>query len=191
MEARRAWRQPLRRMQAIPPVTTCMLGLPSTCKSPGRFDAASARLRIVWQRTRHAKECSVAGGKTLAHDASRAQGKDYAVEAPDAGARFAERRCVPRYPFVAAAEVFDPVSRTSHQGRTAEIATKGCYVEMAQPLPVNTVFQLRISRETGAFETWGRAVYSHAGLGMGVAFLKTLPEQLKIIEAWIVELSPA
>ena len=133
----------------------------------------------------------MAGGKTLAHDTSKAQDKDYIIEPPDAGARFAERRCAPRFPFVAAAEVFDPVSRTSFQGRTAEIATKGCYVEMLQPLPVNSVFQLRISRDTGTFETWGRAVYAQTGLGMGVAFLKTSPGQVKVIESWISELSPA
>lgn len=62
---------------------------------------------------------------------------------------------------------------------------------MLQPLPVNSVFQLRISRDTGTFETWGRAVYAQTGLGMGVAFLKTLPEQLKIIESWIADLSRA
>lgn len=127
----------------------------------------------------------------MAHDASKAQGRDYIIEPPDAGARFAERRCAPRFPFIAAAEIFDPVSRTSFQGRTAEIATKGCYVEMLHPLPVNSVFQLRISRDTGTFETWGRAVYAQPGLGMGVAFLKTSPGQVKVIELWIAELSPA
>jgi hypothetical protein len=133
----------------------------------------------------------VAGGKTLAHDASKAQDKDYLTKPPDAGARFAERRCVPRYPFIAAVDLFEPVSRTSFQGRTAEISTRGCYVDMLNPLPVNSVFQLRIRRDAGTFETWGRVAYTQKGLGMGVAFLKTEPEQEKIIQAWIAELNPS
>lgn len=127
----------------------------------------------------------------MAHDASKARNKDYTIKPPDAGARFAIRRCVPRYPFIAAVELFEPVSRTSFQARTAEIATRGCYVDMTNPLAVNTVFQLRIHRETGTFETWGRVAHAQQGLGMGVSFLKTHPNQEKIIEAWIAELSPA
>jgi PilZ domain len=180
-----------RALADVAPVTICVLGLLSTCQFLTPYRAASTRLRGVWQRITFTKECSVAGGKTLAHDASKAHGKDYIIEPPDAGARFAERRCAPRFPFVAAAEVFDPVSRTSFQGRTAEIAAKGCYVEMLRPLPVNSVFQLRISRDTRTFETWGRAAYTQTGLGMGVAFLKTSPEQVKLIESWIAELSSA
>jgi hypothetical protein len=126
----------------------------------------------------------------MAHETSKGQTKDYLSKPPDAGARYAERRCVPRYPFVAAAEIFEPVSRTSFQGRTAEISTRGCYVDMLIPLAPNTVFQLRIHRDAGTFETWGRVAYAQKGLGMGVAFLKTEPEQEKIIESWIAEFSP-
>ena len=129
----------------------------------------------------------VGRGKTLAHDASKAQSKDYMIKPPDAGARFADRRSVPRYPFIAAVEVFDPVTRTSSQGRTVEIATKGCYVDMMNPLAANTVFQLRIHRESGTFETWGRVAYAQKGMGMGVAFLKTQPDQETILKDWIAE----
>ena len=126
----------------------------------------------------------------MAHDASKAQRRDYMIKPPDAGARFADRRSVPRYPFTAAAEVFDPVSRTASQGRTTEIAVKGCYVDMMNPLPANSVFQLRIHRDSGTFETWGRVAYSQKGLGMGVAFLKTNPDQEAILKGWIAELTP-
>ena len=126
----------------------------------------------------------------MARDASKARSRDYLTKPPDAGARFADRRSVLRCPLIAAVEVFEPVSRTSCQGRTTEIAAKGCYVDMMAPLPANTVFQLRIHRESGSFETWGRVAYSQKGLGMGVAFLKTQPDQEEILKEWIAELSP-
>jgi hypothetical protein len=127
----------------------------------------------------------------MERDARKGQDKDLFTKPPDAGARFAERRSVPRYAFVAAVDLFEPVSRTSFQGRTTEIGTRGCYLDMMNPLPVHTVVQIRIHRETGTFETWGTVAYAQKGLGMGLVFLKTLPEQEKIVEAWIAELNPS
>jgi|HubBroStandDraft_5_1064220.scaffolds.fasta_scaffold300579_2 hypothetical protein len=127
----------------------------------------------------------------MGQEPSKNQEKDYLIKPPDAGARFADRRSVPRYPFIAAVDIFEPVSRTAFQGRTAEIGAKGCYVDMVNPLAVNSVFQLRIHRDGSTFETWGRAVYAQEGLGMGVFFLKTQPEQQSVIESWIAELAPA
>jgi PilZ domain-containing protein len=113
--------------------------------------------------------------------------KDYAVGPVDAGARFAERRCVPRYPFVAKAEMSDPVSRTSASGSTTEISTRGCYIETLAPMPRNSVIKIRIVHGDSAFETWGRVAYSHDGRGMGIAFLETAPDQQKIIDSWVAE----
>ncbi len=117
--------------------------------------------------------------------------KDFLIQPPDAGARYAERRCVPRYPFIASVEIFEPVSRTSFTGQTAEISVKGCYVDMLNPPPANTVIQLRILRDKGTFETWARVAYAHEGLGMGIAFLRTLPDQERIIADWVAELVAA
>ena len=117
--------------------------------------------------------------------------KDFLTTPPDAGARYAERRCVPRYPFVCPAEVLEPVSRTSLEGRTVEISTKGCYIEVLNPLPKNSVIRVRIARDQNAFETWGRVAYAQEGLGMGIAFLQTEPDQERIIADWVAELSGA
>jgi hypothetical protein len=125
------------------------------------------------------------------HDTSKPSNEDYLIKPPDAGARYAERRCVPRYPYSAITDVFEPVTRTSLKGRTTEISTRGCYVELSNPLPKNTVFQLRIHQNAGTFETWGRVAYALEGQGMGVAFLLTAPEHEKIIVAWIAEISAA
>jgi PilZ domain len=111
--------------------------------------------------------------------------KDYAVTHVDAGARFAERRCVPRYPFVANAEMSDPVSRASASGSTSEISTRGCYIETPTPMPRNSVIKIRIVHGESTFETWGRVAYAHDRAGMGIAFLETAPDQQKIIESWV------
>jgi len=116
-------------------------------------------------------------------------GDDSFPHPPDAGTRFAERRAVPRYPFVAVVELFEPIARIRLSGRTAEIGLNGCYVDALNPLPPKTVCQLRIERDRGNFETWARVVYVHAGIGMGVAFFDTAPEQRATITDWIAELS--
>jgi len=108
---------------------------------------------------------------------------------PDAGTRFADRRAVPRYPFIAAVELFEPIGRIRIAGRTSEIGLNGCDVDILNPLPAKTVCQLRIERDRGTFETWGRVVYIHPGIGMGVAFFETAPEQKATITDWIAELS--
>jgi hypothetical protein len=117
--------------------------------------------------------------------------KDFLTSPPDAGARYAERRSVPRYPFIASAEVFEPVSRTELAGRTSEISTKGCYIDLLNPLPRNSVIRIRILRDQGTFETWGRVAYTQEGLGMGIAFLQTAPDQERVIADWVGELSGA
>jgi len=114
--------------------------------------------------------------------------KDYAVQQVDAGARYAERRCVPRYPFVADAQLSDPISKTSAAGRTTEISTRGCYIETLNPMPRNSVIKIRIVREEATFETWGRVAYSQERLGMGIAFLETSEDQQKILDGWVAGL---
>lgn len=115
--------------------------------------------------------------------------EDYANKPLDAGARYAERRSVPRYPFVANVEIYEPLGRIRLEGQTSEISANGCYVDVLNPLEKNTVVQLRILREGQTFQTWGRVAYVQPNLGMGVAFFDTLEEQRRIIAEWLVELS--
>jgi PilZ domain len=110
-------------------------------------------------------------------------------EPPDAGARFAERRTVPRYALVAAIDIFEPISNARISGKTSEVSIKGCYVETSLPLPLNTVVHLWIRRDNSTFETWGRIANVREGLGMGVAFFQAVPDQESVIVGWIAALS--
>jgi hypothetical protein len=102
-----------------------------------------------------------------------------------------ERRKVPRYTFVATAELTDSASGIKLSGRVTEISRKGCYVDILNPLPEGTLLDVRISREQGTFVTKGKTIYIQEQIGMGVLFLDTPMEELQILDSWIAELPPA
>lgn len=114
---------------------------------------------------------------------------DFQRTNPDAGARFADRRSSPRYALIATVEIIEPVAKIRLSGRTAEISLGGCYVDILNPLPKNSVVQLSVHRDQGTFETWGRVVYVHEGIGMGVQFFDTSPDEANLLKGWIAELS--
>lgn len=107
---------------------------------------------------------------------------------PTSGAHFTERRSTPRYPFIAAAIVVEPLTRTRLSAQTSEISVNGCYVDALNPLPKNTIIQISIQRDSGNFDSWGRVAYLQPGIGMGIAFFEIPEEQRRTIESWIAEI---
>lgn len=116
---------------------------------------------------------------------------DSAGSPGNSGDSFREKRTVPRYGLIAVCEVVEPASDLRFSCRISEISLKGCYVDILNALPIATVVDLHVSRDQGVFTTRGRVIYSQQGMGMGVAFLNTAGEQLKILESWLAELSPS
>jgi hypothetical protein len=100
-----------------------------------------------------------------------------------------DKREVPRYSFIAEVTVTDVANDTRMSGRISEISRKGCYVDILNPLPVGTSLQLNITRDMGLFTTLGRIIYTQPGMGMGVAFVDTAADQLRILDAWLVEIT--
>lgn len=109
---------------------------------------------------------------------------------PNNSVSSSERRAVPRYAFVATTELTDAASATKLSGRVTEISRKGCYVDIANALPVGTLLNLRISCDQGAFATRGRILYVQENIGIGVAFLDPPNDQLEILDSWLAQLSP-
>jgi|HubBroStandDraft_1064217.scaffolds.fasta_scaffold337527_2 hypothetical protein len=107
---------------------------------------------------------------------------------PEAGSRFAERRSVPRYPYVAGALIIEPLTQTRLSAQTSEISAKGFYIDKLDELPKNTVIQILIHRNSGVFKSWARVVYVEPGIGTGIAFFDTLPAQQQTIAEWIAEI---
>jgi hypothetical protein len=105
------------------------------------------------------------------------------------GAQSRERRAVPRFSLIASVEIIESVADVHISGRISEISRKGCYVDILNPLPEGTAIQLRISRDLGTFTTKGKIIYIQQGMGMGVVFVEPSEEQLKILDAWLAELS--
>jgi PilZ domain-containing protein len=98
---------------------------------------------------------------------------------------YATQRTVPRYTFVAVAEVTDTASQKCVVGKLAELSRKGCFVDTLSPLPLGTVLKLVISRDQGTFATNGKVIYVRDGLGMGVAFVDPSAEKLKVLDSWL------
>ena len=107
------------------------------------------------------------------------------------GEPYREKRAVPRFMFIATVDIIEPISEVHISGRISEISRKGCYVDIMMPPPPGTMLKVRIYRDAGAFETNGKIVYIHERIGMGVAFLDTPEDQLKVLDTWLAELPPA
>jgi hypothetical protein len=101
------------------------------------------------------------------------------------------QRTVPRYTFVAVAEIIETASKTCIVGRVTEISRKGCYMDTLNPLPVNTFLAIVISCDRGNFATKGKVIYVHEGIGMGIAFLESADDQLKTLDSWLARFSLA
>jgi hypothetical protein len=111
------------------------------------------------------------------------------VSPPDLGAPYSIQRTVPRYTFVAVAEI-QSMTQTCVMGKISEISRKGCYVDTLSPLPVGTSLNVVISRDEGSFATAGNVIYAHKA-GMGVGFLDPTEDQLKMLDAWLAERASA
>ncbi len=106
----------------------------------------------------------------------------------EAGKATRERRSVPRYGLIAQAEIAEPASGVRIVGRISEISRKGCYIDILNTLPVQTVVEVRVTRDQGTFVSRGRIIYAQEGMGMGIAFQEMAWDQLKILDAWLAEL---
>lgn len=101
---------------------------------------------------------------------------------------FPVKRAVPRFAFVAEAELALP-GETRLAARISELSLRGCYVDMLNDLPVGTELRLRIRYGSSLCELEGKVIYSHAGIGMGVSFAEMPPEKQAVLAAWLAEIA--
>ncbi|MGO9590436.1 MAG: PilZ domain-containing protein [Candidatus Acidiferrales bacterium] len=102
-----------------------------------------------------------------------------------------ERRRNPRYPFMADVEIIDLESATTITARTSDFSRGGCYVDMLNPLPEDTLVRLRVTKWQQTFETQAKVVYSSVGMGMGLMFDAIEVAQRAIVERWLTQLCGA
>lgn len=114
--------------------------------------------------------------------------EDSAANSKSSSVSYENRRSAPRYSLIATAELTEPASGVRISGRISEVSRKGCYIDLLNTLPKGTLVQVRISRDRGTFATPAKIVYVQEGMGMGIAFLDTPVDQLKILDSWLAEL---
>jgi PilZ domain len=102
---------------------------------------------------------------------------------------YREKREVPRFTFIASVVITELTTQTRISGRISEISRKGCYVDVLNTLPVGTPIHITISRDSGTFATLSKVIYVQEGMGMGVAYDATAPDQLQILDSWLAELA--
>jgi PilZ domain len=98
-----------------------------------------------------------------------------------------QRRRNPRYAFIASAELFEPVTRMQVATRVSELSGQGCYLDMLNPFPEDTIALVKISVGKAVFESKVRVVYAHSNLGVGLVFLEPDPKNVELLKSWIDE----
>ena len=101
----------------------------------------------------------------------------------------AERRKSPRYPCTATAEIIDTLSGARINARTTDISPSGCFVDTINPLPEGTLLKICLTKENKSFVAEAKVVYAMMGMGMGLVFTSAEPDQVRMVEKWIAELS--
>lgn len=97
-----------------------------------------------------------------------------------------ERRKYPRYGLVAIAELTDPEEGKLLSGKVAQISRNGCYVETPKTFPVGTALKVIISHDERTFVTRANIIHVQQQLGMGLAFVDVAPDQLRVLDSWLV-----
>jgi PilZ domain len=100
-----------------------------------------------------------------------------------------DRRVHPRYDFFAQCELTDKSSGTRYEARVTQIAMGCCFVDLFVMLPQGTNVNVRIIKEGRTFEAEGRAIYSYASMGNGIAFVSMTLESQETLERWIENLA--
>ena len=106
---------------------------------------------------------------------------------------YTKKRVNPRFPFFADAEV-TLRDGTCVRAQTAELSSRGCYIDTLEPIPTRTKLRVRISDGLSACELRGKVLYLHSGggfgiFGMGLVFEEMNAEQHSSIDAWLSRLA--
>ena len=100
-----------------------------------------------------------------------------------------ESRAQVRFPFTAAAEIYELHSQTRLTGRCSDLSSGGCYIDTLSPFAVGTTVRVRLERDMHEFEAEAVVAYAHVSMGMGLNFTEMKREHQEILRFWIAELS--
>lgn len=98
---------------------------------------------------------------------------------------YSVQRTVPRFSILAIAKLANSANTIVIVGKMSQISRKGCYVSTPSTLAIDTPLNVVISHEGETFTTAGKVIYVHEGAGMGIVFINTGAEPLKILDRWL------
>lgn len=96
-----------------------------------------------------------------------------------------ERRFAVRHAVSATANVVEPKSGATLQGRCSDLSVAGCYIDTLNPFPPGSTVHLHLSNEQRNVETDAQVITHHMGMGMGLVFEGLEPEQTLGIVDWL------
>ena len=100
----------------------------------------------------------------------------------------AERRVDVRFPFTAAAEVYELRSKARVAGRCSDLSIGGCYVDTLSPFALGSAVRIRMETDHREFEADAVVAYAHPQMGMGLRFTGIKREHEGVLRLWIAEL---
>ena len=109
------------------------------------------------------------------------------VSPPEADIEYEEKRRSPRYSFIASAELIEERADVRIATRVSELSLHGCYLDMMNPFPKDTMVLVKISAGDSFFEGKAKVIYSQPNMGAGVAFLHIDPQSQTALERWLDE----
>lgn len=98
-----------------------------------------------------------------------------------------DQRRVPRYAFIATAELIEQKTDVRIATRVSELSLHGCYLDMMNPFPAETLVLVKISAGDVIFQAKSKIVYVQPNLGAGVTFLEVTPENEAILQRWLAQ----
>jgi PilZ domain len=111
------------------------------------------------------------------------------AQATSASANNCERRSAARSHFVASTEIIDVNTGDHCRVRTADLSSRGCYIDTLNPLPLAATVRLQVEKENETVEFRAKVVSSHLGSGMGLVFEGMTGDQRSMLAKWLREKS--
>jgi PilZ domain len=87
-----------------------------------------------------------------------------------------EQRRTPRYTFIASAELIEQKTDVRIATRVSELSLHGCYLDMMNPFPQDTVVLVKIFAGEDLFHARAKIIYVQPNLGCGLAFIEVHPQ---------------
>src|SRR5260370_7655577 len=89
-----------------------------------------------------------------------------------------EQRRTPRYTFIASAELIEETTDVRIATRVSELSLHGCYLDMMNPFPQDTLVLVKIFAGDDFFQAKSKIIYLHPTLSAAFPFLQFNPHNL-------------